>query len=244
MSSDKRIFVCTDYDGAYSPFWGDLGPCSGGFRNFMSDPESYDLVCYTGGSDIGPELYGHENLDSGTNPARDIAERDIFEIAAKHNIPQTGICRGAQLISALSGGTMVQHMETSHGGHRHMTQALDMEEEFLASSAHHQMIVPGPGAEVYAWATERITAEDCVYDGQLPDSVFDGDAVRVTEAIYIPQTRCFGVQYHPEWMEAGCTAATWYLDKIRELLWGESVEEEGSDAGTVAGAGAGVGADE
>jgi gamma-glutamyl-gamma-aminobutyrate hydrolase PuuD len=224
--SEKRIFVCTDYDGMYSPFWSDLGPCFGGILRFMKEPESFDLVCFTGGSDIDPALYGHKNLRSGINPSRDKKERAVFEVAAKHNIPQTGICRGAQLISALSGGTMVQDMRMRHGGHRHPTQALDMDQEFQASSAHHQMIVPGPGAEVYAWATQRILPEDCTYDGDLPDSVFDDDgSVRVTEAIYIPQTRCFGVQYHPEWMENGCIAALWYLDKIRELLWGEAVEE-------------------
>ncbi|KKM04322.1 hypothetical protein LCGC14_1765440 [marine sediment metagenome] len=223
--SDKRIFVCTDYDGMYSPFWSVLGPCQGGIQRFMDDPESFDLVCYTGGSDIGPELYGHQNLGSGTNSSRDKQERMIFEVAAKYNIPQTGICRGAQLISSLSGGTMVQDLRQDHGGHRHPTQALDLEEDFIASSAHHQMIVPGRGAEVYAWATQRIEAQDCVYDGDLPDSVFDDEGVRVTEAIYIPQTRCFGVQYHPEWMPKDCTAAQWYLGKIRELLWGEQVEE-------------------
>lgn len=223
--SEKCIFVCTDYDGMYSPFWSALGVCFGGIARFLRDPESFDLVCYTGGSDIGPELYGHKNLDSGANPSRDKKERMIFEVAAKLNIPQTGICRGAQLISSLSGGTMVQHMRANHGGHRHPTQALDLEGDFLASSAHHQMIVPGPGAEVYAWATQRITAEDCVYDGELPDSVFDDEGVRVTEAIYIPQTRCFGVQYHPEWMDKDCDAAQWYLGKIRELLWGEQVEK-------------------
>jgi gamma-glutamyl-gamma-aminobutyrate hydrolase PuuD len=228
--SERRIFVCTDYDGMYSPFWSELGPCFGGIARFLKDPESFDLVCYTGGSDIGPDLYGHKNLRSGTNPKRDKQERMIFEVASKLNIPQTGICRGAQLISSLSGGTMVQDMKVNHGGSRHPTQALDVEEDFIASSAHHQMIVPGPGAEVYAWATERINAEDCVYDGDLPDSVFEGDDVRVTEAIYIPQTRSFGVQYHPEWMEKGCTAAEWYLGKIRELLWGEQVEEVSSAA--------------
>ena len=223
--SNKRIFVCTDYDGMYSPFWSALGTCFGGLTRFLRDPESFDLVCYTGGSDIGPELYGHENLRSGNNPRRDKHERMIFEVAAKLNLPQTGICRGAQLISSLSGGTMIQDMRCHHGGHRHPTQALDLEEDFPVSSAHHQMIVPGAGAEVYAWATQRIEAKDCIYDGELPDSVFDDEGVRVTEAIYIPQTRCFGVQYHPEWMDEHSTGAQWYLGKIRELLWGEQMEE-------------------
>ena len=55
--SEKRIFVVTDYDGLYSPFWSGLGACFGGVSRFLKDPESFDLVCYTGGSDIGPDLY-------------------------------------------------------------------------------------------------------------------------------------------------------------------------------------------
>jgi hypothetical protein len=97
--------------------------------------------------------------------------------------------------------------------------------KFPATSAHHQLIVPGPGAEVYAWAEERIPPDDCIYDGELPEALFDDDQIRVTEAIYIPQTRCFGVQYHPEWMGDGCLAGEWYLGKIQELLWGEPVEK-------------------
>ncbi len=231
--SDKRIFVCTDYDGMYSPYWSELGQCFGGIQKFLKEPEGYDLVCYTGGADIGPELYGHKNLRSGTNPGRDVTERAVFEMAAKHNIAQTGICRGTQLISALSGGTMVQHMGFPHGGHRHITQTLDEVVPFPVTSAHHQMIVPGPGAEVYAWAEVRIEERDCIYDGDLPDSVIElpDGRVRVTEAIYIPQTRCFGVQYHPEWMDVDSAGSQWYLGKIRELLWGEQIEES-TDAGS------------
>jgi hypothetical protein len=85
----RKIFVCTDYDGAYTPFWGSLGDCYGGFSRFLEDPEQFDLVCYTGGSDINPSLYGHSNLGSGINPSRDVKERGIFELAAKYNIAQT-----------------------------------------------------------------------------------------------------------------------------------------------------------
>lgn len=126
---------------------------------------------------------------------------------------------------------MVQHLRRPHGGHRHLTQACDVDEPFIVTSAHHQMIVPGEGAEVYAWAEERLTAEDCEYDGELPNSVLDDDGrVRVTEAIFIPHTRSFGVQYHPEWMAGDSLGGEWYLNKIRELLFQECQEAAAGEA--------------
>lgn len=62
-----------------------------------------------GGDDIEPEHYGGE-----VHPRRRYdVERDRFEIdmirqALESNIPMIGICRGAQLINVVSGGTLYQ----------------------------------------------------------------------------------------------------------------------------------------
>ena len=45
--------------------------------------------------------------------------------------------------------------------------------------------------------------------------------MRITEAIYYPEYRVFGVQHHPEWQEVYEDAPQWTLDKIAELCWGE-----------------------
>ncbi len=60
-----------------------------------------------GGDDISPDLYGSEVPPrSRTDPDRDRLEIHWIEKALKENIPLLGICRGAQLINVVMGGTL------------------------------------------------------------------------------------------------------------------------------------------
>lgn len=220
------ILVVNDYDGLYSKFWGKLGKTTRDASLLFTDTAQIELVCFTGGEDVSPELYGHKNLMSGCSKERDETEALIFEMARKQAIPMTGICRGTQLLNVMCGGTMVQHLKASHGGGRHRCQTVEGQ-EFSVTSSHHQMIVPGEGCEVLAWAEKRLQYEHAVYDGELPDSVLEagpkmltGDdypVIRVTEAIAYPKLRIFGVQHHPEWQNIEEEAPQWTLQKIREI---------------------------
>jgi len=219
------ILVVNDYDGLYGKFWSHLGgEITTDSAILFTDPSSIKLVCFTGGEDVSPELYGHRNLESGNSKARDEKEVLIFEQAKKHGIPMTGICRGSQFINVMCGGTMVQHLTASHGGGRHQCETIDGK-EFQVTSSHHQMSVPGEGGEVLAWAHIRLKPGHCVYDGKLPEIVMeedeDGQYVRVTEAIYYPELKAFAVQHHPEWQKIEEDAPQWTLDKIAELCWGQ-----------------------
>lgn len=219
------ILVVNDYDRLYGKFWSNLGEITRDSSILFTDPDRIDLVCFTGGEDVSPELYGHKNLASGNSKERDETEALIFEMARKHEIAMTGICRGAQFLNAMCGGTMVQHLKASHGGGHHRCQTYDGR-EFQVTSSHHQMIVPGEGCEVLGWAAIRLNPGNCVYDGKLPASVLEGDEfgpiVRVTEAIAYPKLRIFGVQHHPEWQRIEEEGPQWTLAKTRELCLGEN----------------------
>lgn len=74
---------------------------------------NFDAIIIGGGDDIDPMLYGEKPAER----ARINAERDAFEVgiiqqslAAK--IPMLGICRGAQLINVVKGGTL--HLTIRH----------------------------------------------------------------------------------------------------------------------------------
>ena len=226
----RKIAVVNDYDGLYGRFWSNLGEIVRPYTQFLEDPKSFDLLCFTGGEDVSPELYGHKNLASGNSVARDTHERLFFAAAMQNGVPMTGICRGAQLLNVLLGGTMVQHLRTDHGGGRHKCHTFDGQ-AFMVTSSHHQMIVPGNGGEVLAWAEEHLGYEDCVYDGTLPGSVLtdagkmivgdDYPLVRVTEAIAYPKYKVFAVQNHPEWQSLSENGPQWALQKIREICFGE-----------------------
>lgn len=228
-----RVLVVNDYDELYGLFWAALGKISTRIPEFMADPEGFGLVCFTGGEDVSPELYGHENFQSHNSLARDKKEVLVFEMARKYEIPMTGICRGSQFLNVMCGGTMVQDLARHHGGGHHQCETYDGR-VFGVTSSHHQMSVTGPGGQVLAWAEQRLGTDDLTYAGPLMELVpcvdIAGGSIRVTEAIYYPKNKVFGVQHHPEWQAEDCEAPQWTLGKIRELLLGEinTLNEEAS----------------
>lgn len=223
----KLIYVENDYDELYGKFWGNLGEIVNDRRAFLERPRAFDLVCFTGGADVSPEVYGHRNLRSSNNPRRDEIESEIFEAARCEGIPMTGICRGSQFLNVKMGGTMVQDLRASHGGNPHTCITLD-DQEFEVTSSHHQMSVLGHGGEYLARSEDCLEIEDCVYDGTLEPrqlaGMGSGDCAsefQVTEAFSYSEAKIFAVQHHPEWQDINCDAAQWTLQKIREICFGE-----------------------
>lgn len=78
-----------------------------------------DGLILAGGNDLDPALYGAEPdpRTTGVRPARDAGEVALLRAAIDADLPTLGICRGMQLMSALAGGTLVQHLESeAHRG--------------------------------------------------------------------------------------------------------------------------------
>lgn len=110
-------------------------------RDIINLINQADLVQFTGGADVTPEIYGQENTRSGNNPARDLFEAGIFAIALRVGKPMAGICRGGQFLNVMCGGKMVQHVEGHATGQTHMLRTWDGR-DIPVSSTHHQMMVP------------------------------------------------------------------------------------------------------
>ncbi len=71
------------------------------------DKESFHGIVIGGGSDINPELYEGDNSGlSKLDPERDEFEIEMIEHALKTSLPILGICRGAQLINVVLGGSL------------------------------------------------------------------------------------------------------------------------------------------
>ncbi len=69
-----------------------------------------DGVLFTGGADVSPHLYG-EDPHSASGPFQPL--RDAVEVSFAHKVlatdkPVMAICRGAQLLNAVLGGTLYQ----------------------------------------------------------------------------------------------------------------------------------------
>lgn len=67
----------------------------------FDENKKYDLVVFSGGEDINPELYKEKNVASHYNKDRDKYEIEILYHAINKKSKIFGICRGLQLLSAV-----------------------------------------------------------------------------------------------------------------------------------------------
>jgi gamma-glutamyl-gamma-aminobutyrate hydrolase PuuD len=149
---------------------------------FPEKRDDIDFLCFTGGSDLHPRLYG-QTKDERTHAD---PERDSREIAAYFqysDLPKVGICRGLQLINVLHGGQMIQHVD-GHNGPEHEIRDV-WGNTHTVSSVHHQMIIPPSDGTAHLLGWSKGIA-------------YKGDFVE-PEVMWYPETFSLGVQGHPEW---------------------------------------------
>jgi gamma-glutamyl-gamma-aminobutyrate hydrolase PuuD len=176
----------------------------------FQEPESIALVVFTGGSDVNPSLY-KEN----THPKcycdikRDLQEVDIFNKAVECKIPMFGICRGAQFLCVMTGGSLVQHTNGHH--QKHFIHTSD-KRYFEVSSAHHQMMIPKEDKDILAWSSNRLSK--FYFNG-------NGETInynREVEAVEFPSIKSYGVQYHPEVMGVNTQGFRYCQELIKRLV--------------------------
>jgi putative glutamine amidotransferase len=154
----------------------------------------------TGGADINPKRYRQEIAEKTHPPddARDEMELDALGAALAADLPVLAICRGMQLLNVRLGGTLIQHLPSSHiherrlpdeipGRHRnaHLVEVAGGTQlariigagKHPVNSRHHQAVdLPAAGTIVSA------RSEDGVPEGmELPSKRF-----------------VIAVQWHPE----------------------------------------------
>lgn len=150
------------------------------------------LVCFTGGADVSPAIYGDSKHPYTMNdPMRDREEAIIFKECAENGIPMVGICRGGQFLNVMNGGRMYQDVR----GHTrpHLMKDARTGEELLVSSTHHQMMMPSSEAVLVASASLHEARE--WLDGDIHQhDVSDCDI----EVVYYPKYKSLCFQPHPE----------------------------------------------
>ena len=156
-----------------------------------------DLICFTGGADVTPKLYGDVKHPGTFNDVwRDRQEKDLFDTAMEFNIPMVGICRGGQFLNVMSGGRMYQDV-TGHTRSHHIVDKITGETVYV-SSTHHQMIMPSNEAEIIATSI-GVNSKREWYDRE----VFELDATdEGIEVVFYPKTRALCFQPHPEFRSA------------------------------------------
>lgn len=151
-----------------------------------------DLVCFTGGADVTPEIYGDkQHALTGNDVRRDAHETNIFQTALANEIPMVGICRGGQFLNVMCGGRMYQHV-SKHTMPHTITDLLTGETIYV-SSTHHQMMMPAPEAVLVASSTLGGTRE--WFDGAVARKDVSKEDI---EVVFYPIQECLCFQPHPE----------------------------------------------
>lgn len=185
--------------------WGEAGLFLAANWILEGDPAKADFLCWTGGADIDPAFYGQKrHRTTMVNPRRDLFERPYFdEFPDKMKL---GICRGGQLLNALSGGSMYQHVDNHH--REHLSYDIESGNFYQFSSVHHQMMIPGEKGKVLAIAEGISTFRETATHAE------HGNHADV-EAIFYEDTKSFCFQPHPEWGPPDCTE--YFFRKIDQL---------------------------
>lgn len=158
-------------------------------------------ICLSGGPDVHPDAYGAEPDEhlGPTAPDLDRFELAIASAADMRELPLLAICRGAQALNIVRGGTLIQHLPALHPD---------------ADAIHHRQRIPGdqPSHQIRVEPGSRLAATidaselgvnsfhhqaiDRIGRGLIP-TAWAGDGT--IEAIEEP-SRDFlvGVQWHAE----------------------------------------------
>lgn len=173
-----------------------------------------DLVCFTGGEDVDPGLYG-EPIMNGTysDPTRDEVDKVVFDRCIIHKTPMVGICRGGQFLNVMNGGRMWQNVDN----HRKAHELTDLEtgEVHSVSSTHHQMMRPTLEATLVA-ITNESTKKVSVCDwwmANVSEDAHPKNFVREdydTEVVWYEKTKCLCFQPHPEFDRPNCGEAYFF----------------------------------
>jgi gamma-glutamyl-gamma-aminobutyrate hydrolase PuuD len=124
----------------------------------------------------------------------------------------TGICRGFQFINVMNGGRMMHHID-HHAGAFHGFETTKDDRIIRVNSLHHQMVITPASAFVIGWSPVRLSSS---YFGDKDEKVnWMGPEI---EAAYYPDTRCAGVQYHPEMMKENSDGFKWYNEMVTDLV--------------------------
>lgn len=221
MAKKKRVGV-TGPDRAWSPAWW----CSAFALRLVGaspkrisvshnvDRDEIDALVIGGGDDIGADHYGGDiTAMVKSDPERDQLEIDWIRWALDNDVPLLGICRGAQLVNVVLGGTLYQDISTLRKRTYNRSGLLPTKqvqldtgsnfskicntERLRVNSLHHQAIKdPGSGVRIVGWDLDR-----------FPQAI-ESDT----------EQKLIGVQWHPEYLlylPRHLALFRWLLDQLR-----------------------------
>lgn len=166
--------------------------------SFETEPTKNDCMVLWGGEDIATEIYNEEpltRLSPYKKTYRDYKEINAIQKAFELNIPLIGICRGAQLINCLVGGSLIQHIP-NHCGNNHLLKTFN-NKHIETNSAHHQALIVTKEAQVLAKSTDKY---------------------EIPEIVWYPKQKALLFQGHPEWHSLPKSGREFLNNMIKKLI--------------------------
>lgn len=166
-----------------------------------ADLPDADLIVFSGGADIDPSLYGQTPIEN----TYAYPSRDVFSLRLhKHykSIPKVGVCRGAQFLCAVNGGSLWQHIPGHLMGKHNIYDIVSGNTIYVLGDHHQACYIP-----------ESFTciAKGPSFPWAFTDKGKHNGPIISHEAFYIHQDKALCVQFHPEWGDAATEEYFWEL---------------------------------
>lgn len=159
--------------------------------------KNMDAVVIWGGEDIYTGLYNEKpSRYTGADHLgfRDKIEGEVVAKAIQEGVPIIGICRGAQLVCAMAGGKLVQHVENHGRTHKITTND---GRSIKTSSVHHQMMWPWETKHtLLAWASDKLSKIYVFNDKDIKHEIEEVEP----EVVFFEDIKALAIQGHPEFM--------------------------------------------
>lgn len=164
--------------------------------------ENIGAMLFGGGTDVNPELYGEKRgrYTDLPNIQRDTFEKKIFNRCVEAKIPMIGICRGAQFLTVMNGGKLIQNVD-GHAGRSHNVAVITesgQEKILLTNSYHHQMMYPWSSKNKYKIIGKASPRISITYLGE--NNTVDTIPQCEPEIVFWPESNSLCIQSHPEWL--------------------------------------------
>lgn len=190
-----------------------------------------NLVMFTGGPDVTPKLYGHcPHHSTSSSVERDETDKKAYDIATYSQLPKIGICRGAQFLCVMAGGTLVQ--DQSNGMAIHAVKTFT-KKSLPVRSDHHQAQYPWGLPEgtwdLLSW-TESMHSKHIGWHngvgitelinslGHRYNSPTKGPHLPEIEDVYYRNINALAIQSHPECSDEDNSMDALALDYYRSLV--------------------------
>lgn len=180
------------------------------------------LVQFCGGADVDPHLYGEVcHKTTQVDFRRDVSDTKTYKEAKELKIPMAGICRGAQFLHVMCGGSLWQHVD----GHALMPGHLAVDhltgETISVTSTHHQMMREGVGELLMEAEGTSNTFKEAANYQLLKRRESKLKYGKEVEAVLHREHNVLCYQPHPEMCKKASACQNTYFNYLEVLIHGK-----------------------